>query len=484
MASLFGQDIPFLDAAYRPRPQQEDTGGQSFMRAYQFAQQQKLKERELSMQEALLPSQVKLNQLHSDSLALDIAAKTNLADSLVNTKKGEALLSDKLATIDWTDPKARADIWSIGKQYPDLLNAPIWNKIQENFINSDKAATQAEHYQSLYEISSGRLGLEKERNQTLADIAEAKNNLQQARNETEKQHWQSMADVAEAKNKLLELRLNSGTATQQDINAAQALRDEAEKFRISGDVEGYQKKIRAAEMLETHVAPKGVVSQMGYDDQGRPIMTTSVGGVQQPTVGTQTIAQGKQISFEVATEGINDVLSKLRPTDVGVAGVGGEHIFDRWLGQIDPKFVSGQRVSARRALGALSETLYQALSPERIGGSGFSNKDADRLKAIAGTVEASHSYPELVSGLNEIRGIIKDRSRVYAERTGTPVPDFAKTPEEIRADHVKRLNAIQKAVDDFTMTYEQANAEKAALEQKTADSLKRFHRIEASFKKQ
>jgi hypothetical protein len=172
----------------------------------------------------------------------------------------------------------------------------------------------------------------------------------------------------------------------------------------------------------------------------------------------------------------------LRPSDVGVAGVAGEQIFDRWLGQVKPDVVSGQRVSNRRALGALTETLFQALSPERIGGSGFSNKDADRLKAIAGTVEAAHSYPEIVSGLNEIRGIIKDRSRVFAERTGQPIPDFAKEPDEIQKDYVNRLNALQKAVDNFTMTREQADAEAKALAQKTADSLKRFHGIEATFK--
>ena len=480
MASLFGQEIEFLNAAYRPRPQQEDTGGQSFMRAYQFSQQQKLKDRELALQEQAAPGQLKLAQLHNDNLLLDIAAKTRLADAMTNAKAGEALLADQMATMDWTDQKQRAAIWSIGKKYPDLLSTPLWSKIQENFINSDKAATQAERYQNMYEISQGRLGLEKERNQNLADIAEAKNQLSAARNETDKQHWQSMADVAEAKNKLLETRLNAGTPAQQDMNAAAALRKEAETLRASGDAQGYQDKIRQAGLLETHIAPKGVVSQMGYDDQGRPIMTTTVGGT--PTVGTQTIAQGKQISFEIAAEGINDILGKLRPTDVGVAGVAGEQVFDRWLGQVNPNVVSGQRVSNRRALGALTETLFQALSPERIGGSGFSNKDAERLKAISGTVEAAHSYPEIVSGLNEIRGIIKDRSRVFAERTGQTIPDFAKEPDEIQKEYVNRLNALQKAVDNFTMTREQADAEAKALAQKTADSLKRFHGIEATFK--
>lgn len=478
MAQLYG-NVPFLEAAYRQRPKQEDLS-HSFISAYQFAQQQKLEERKVASQETANALHNEATRMQIQNFGLDFIAKKRMADATLKVKQGYALLSEKMATIDWSDAKDRASIWEIGKQYPELIETPEWNRIQQNFINSDKAATQAERYQNMYEISQGRLGLEKERNQNLADIAEAKNQLAAARNETDKQHWQNMADVAEAKNKLLETRLDAGTPAQQDMNAAAALRKEAEALRASGDAQGYQDKIRQAELLETHIAPKGVVSQIGYDDQGRPIMTTTVGGT--PTVGTQTIAQGKQISFEVASEGITDILGKLRPTDVGVAGVAGEQVFDRWLGQVDPKMVSGQRVSNRRALGALTETLFQALSPERIGGSGFSNKDADRLKAIAGTVEAAHSYPEIVSGLNEIRSIIKDRSRVFAERTGQPIPDFAKEPAEIQKDYVNRLNALQKAVDNFTMTREQADAEAKALAQKTADSLQRFHGIQATFK--
>jgi hypothetical protein len=255
----------------------------------------------------------------------------------------------------------------------------------------------------------------------------------------------------------------------------------AESFRLKGDTANYQLHKERADQYRSLAIPKGVVSQMGYDDQGRPIMTTSVGGAQ-PTVGTQTMTQQKQISFEMATEGINDIVSKLRPSDVGVAGVAGEQVFDRWLGQIDPKLVSGERVTNRRALGALRENLFQALSPERIGGSGFSNKDAERIKEIASSLEAAHSYGEVVTSLNTIRGIIRDRSRVYAERTGQPVPDFAKKPEELQTEYVNRLNAIQKALDNFTITREQAETEGKEAAARAADALKRFHGINASFK--
>lgn len=439
MASLLGVDYPFLDAAYRPQPQQEDTGYHSFM----AARQQKLAERQQAFEEQktsmLLPMQMEASRMQMQKASLDLIESKRKADAALNVKAGNALLAEKMATIDWSDPKDRASIWEIGKQYPDLIDSPEWNRIQQNFINSDKAANEAEKY---------------------------KNQLQLM-----EQRYQLLKDKGEA-----------GTATQQDIEAAQKLRRQAEALRQAGDTQGYQDRIRQAELLETHVAPKGVVSQMGYDDQGRPIMTTTIGGTQQPTVSTQSIAQQKHISFEMATEGINDIMSKLRPTDIGVAGVAGEHVFDRWLAQINPQFESGQRVSNRRALGALRETLFQALSPERVGGSGFSNKDAERIKEIASSLEAAHSYPEVRDSLNTIQGIIKDRARIYAERTGTPVPDFAKSPDEIQKDYVNRLNAIQKAVDNFTMTREQADAEAKALAQKTAESLRRFHGIEATFK--
>ena len=414
--------------------------GQAIASSFLAARQQKLREREQAVseeqQQQMMPLRMEALRMQQQAAGLELAEHKRKADAALQTKAGFALLADKMATIDWSDPADRASIWSIGAKYPDLLDSPEWNRIQQNFINSDKAQIGLENANRMLE-------LQKERNKLLED--------------------------------------KQGTATMQDINAAQKLRQQAEALRSAGDTIGYQDKIRQAELLETHVAPKGITIQTGTDDQGRPITTTQIGGGA-PTTGTQTMAQQKQISFDTAVEGINDVLGRLRPADVGVAGVVGENVFDRWLGQIDPSVVSGKRVSNRRALGALRETLFQALSPERIGGSGFSNKDAERIKEIADSLGAAHSYGEVATSLNEIRDTIRDRARIFAERTGQPIPESAKTEDELRLGYLRRREALQKAVDNFTMTQEQANEQGKSLQERLAESLKRYHGIEADFK--
>jgi len=143
MAGALGVDFPFLDAAYRQRPAADDSGGRSFMQAYQFAQQQKLAQRKQAMEEQqqsmLLPLQTEALRMQTQANALNLIESKRKADFALNVKSGNALLAEKMATIDWSSPADRASIWEVGKRYPELLETPEWNRIQQNFINSDKA---------------------------------------------------------------------------------------------------------------------------------------------------------------------------------------------------------------------------------------------------------------------------------------------------------------------------------------------------------
>lgn len=213
-------------------------------------------------------------------------------------------------------------------------------------------------------------------------------------------------------------------------------------------------------MIESHLSPKGVQVQTGYDDQGRPIFTTNVGGGN-ATVGTQTAAQQKQIGYDIAIQGIGDVLKNLRPEDVGVRGVVGEMISDKYLAQIDPSFANQPRIEKRAALRALREQLIQSISAEPSGR--FSNKDVQRIGELASGLEASTSLPELKTKFGELKYVLSSRSRTYAERMGLPVPDFTKTADEIKTEYSAKRAALQKAVEvDHTLTAEQANAESKA----------------------
>lgn len=435
MASLLGQDIPFLDAAYRPRAPMPDTGGESFFKGWQRAQEEKKLALEQQQQAVMLPLQQKQAQLQIQGAALDLTQKTRMADAAINIKAGQAALADKLASIDWSNTTDRASVWEIGKQYPDLLSTPIWEKVQENFINSDKASAQALHYRNL-------------------------------------------SEEANARALFLQAKLDMGTPAQQDLSAASRLRQEAESLRASGNAIGYQDKIRQAEILETHLAPKGITVQTGVDDQGRPITTTSIGGGGgAPTTSTQSRAQQQTINSEIAVEGINDIMSKVTASDVGVRGVVGEQVFDKWLSQVDPTLASQPRVESRTALRALRENLFAAMSAERTSGTGFSNKDAERIKELASGLEASTSYPDLVSRMGEIRRLLSERTKVYAQRTGQPVPDFAKSPAEIKSDYETARAAIQQDVRENRITNTQGQADMQRLYQRAVESLRRFHGI-------
>lgn len=468
--------IPFLEAAYRPRPVMEDTGGQSFMRSFQAAQQVGMQQKELALRTAMMPLQIEVMRMQQIANILGLIEAKRKADTALQIKGGNALLAEKMAKIDWSSPSDRASIWEIGKKFPELLETQEWNRIQQNFINSDKAAAQAEHWKNLYELGQSRIEMESERNTNLSAIAEARLKLQEARTDDQRLHWQQMVDLAEAKNKLLETRIGAGTATQQDMAAAQKLRQEAETLRAAGDAQGYQDKIRQAELLETHIAPKGITVTTGTDDQGRPITTTTVGGGA-PTTSTQSIAQQKTIQNENAIEGITAVLSKVTPADVGVRGVLGEQVVDKWLTQIDPALASKPRIENRTALRALRESLFAAMSGERASGTGFSNKDAERIKELASGLEASTSYPDLVARMSEIRSIIKQRTKVFAERTGQPVPEFAKEPEELKDEYEKRRLQIIKDVQENRLTREQGQAELQRIYDQLSSSLFRFHNL-------
>lgn len=476
MAQLYG-NVPFLEAAYRQRPKQEDLS-HSFISAYQFAQQQKLEERKVASQETANALHNEATRMQIQNFGLDFIAKKRMADATLKVKQGYALLSEKMATIDWSDAKDRASIWEIGKQYPELIETPEWNRIQQNFINSDKAATQAERYQNMYEISQGRLGLEKERNQNLADIAEAKNQLAAARNETDKQHWQNMADVAEAKNKLLETRLDAGTPAQQDMNAAAALRKEAEALRASGDAQGYQDKIRQAELLETHIAPKGISIQQGVDERGQPTSNITIGGVQQPTTATRTGAQQKEIGYEMAVQGINDVLKKIGPSDVGISGFVGENVFDKWLSSFSeavggPSYGSGTRVPNRTALRNLRELLFQAFSPERLSGSGFSNKDVARLNELANGLDPAKGYDYVRGSLMEMRRLITERAKVQSSQSGQPLDDAFRTTDEIISNYNSAVQQITESVKANRLTPQQGFEQAQKLHRSMLESLQR-----------
>lgn len=139
MASLFGQDISFLDQAYSPKPTSE-TGSASFFKGWQMRQQQQQLQMEQQKQAVMLPLQQKAAELQLQGSALDIVAKTHQAEYSVQQKAGEAELSQALANTNWENPIDRSKLWGIVAKYPVLGETKMWVDAQKQMEISDQAA--------------------------------------------------------------------------------------------------------------------------------------------------------------------------------------------------------------------------------------------------------------------------------------------------------------------------------------------------------
>lgn len=374
----------------------DNSGFTSFMQGRESA----LKERQLRIQEFEAGLQQKLQAIDVQKGMADLKTKIDL-------QQGQAELSQAMADIDYSNPHDRKRIWEVGARHPALVPT-IDNIEQRLFLAHDVAAQKAKY-------------------------------------------WEDQATFRGQQLELAKQKAEAGPAAVQTAEKVSGLRKRAEQARISGNTEEYQSLNNEADLLQQTMQKSGLQIQFG---PGNEILSVTTGV---PTVATQSQVQSKNIAYQNAVQGINDVLGKLRPSDVGVQGVLGEQVFDKWLSQVNPALASGERIQNRTALRNLREILFSSLSPERIGGSGFSNKDAERIKELASGLEASTSYPDLQNRLSEIKSVINDRVRVNAQALGQPVPDFVKSPLEITNEYESFKAKMKQDWKENRRTQEQAD---------------------------
>jgi hypothetical protein len=243
---------------------------------------------------------------------------------------------------------------------------------------------------------------------------------------------------------------------------------------MDGDTKRGQALLDEAEHRESFFKQHGTTVQMGYDDQNRPIFTTTTGGAGQqtkPTVGFQTKSQIALTKYANATQLIAGLSKSLRPEDVGVKGVAGEWIVDRGLAQFYPGIANKDRIENRTALAMLRESLLREVSDD----TRFSNLDRQEISRILPSDGVFESYEDAMTRMGRVRQIIADRSKIYAERMGEPVPEFAMTPDDIQARYNKQLDAIQTEFKANRITAEQANAEAKAAYERSIETLRRYH---------
>jgi hypothetical protein len=251
----------------------------------------------------------------------------------------------------------------------------------------------------------------------------------------------------------------------------------AEEARVKGDVESYQKHKARAEENRLNATPKTSTTETRVGPEGTVVTQTY--GARAPGKTTPAAVE-KSISYETALEAINDVMHKLKPGDVGVAGWVGEHVFDRWLSSIveatgGQAVGSNERVSDRTAIRNLRELLFQAFSPERLSGTGFSNADVKRLNELANGLDPSKGYAYNMQAFADMRDLIVARAKTQGERTGQPAGGALKTADQIISDYNSAITNLKRMVDENRVTPTQAYEQHLQLHKQMQDALQRFH---------
>jgi hypothetical protein len=217
------------------------------------------------------------------------------------------------------------------------------------------------------------------------------------------------------------------------------------------------------------VTNKGRSIYMGQDEQGRPIFQMSEGGatpIGKPTVATQSMAQGKQLQYQNATELMNWLEKNLKPEHVGVSGKTGEFLVDKTLAQILPNVANRERINVRSTL-----DMAQGLAREIVDSpSGrFSNVERDAILGALPSTGMFESYPDAIARLQRAKEVLRSRGKVYSTQLGQSVPTWALSKEEVKDRYQRgKLSGLKPEDPKF-------KAAGYLTEDDALDALQRFH---------
>lgn len=435
---------------FRPDPQTMQRGsqlGQGFAEAQQKSEQNKSGQDIASALQGLTPEEQRAkitsnpgwmanprtapiisNILRGQQQQLTMARDVAVTDSMTQQKAGEAMLATTIADIarngSWTDPTARAKAWQVATKYPALMDTPAWKQTTDQFDKSDKA-----------QLAYDKL-------QTESDALKSKN------------------DITEERLKLASEKADQGSPAKRLLDEADQEEDLAKQARDSGNEAEFDRRTARANSLRESVNTHGEETvQTGFDDQGRPIVSVIKGGKgssTQGTVGTQSLAQQNIIRYGNSIDLINSLQKSLRPMDVGVAGIGGEMLGDKGLAQAFPQFANQKRISNRAVMTVVRDSLMKTMSDDS---RRFTTQDRMDVANSLPSNGAFESYADAMQKMTTAKNILIDRSRNYADRTGTPIPDYAKTKDEIVSGFQRKKNALIKAVQAGNLDQQEADAE-------------------------
>ncbi len=219
------------------------------------------------------------------------------------------------------------------------------------------------------------------------------------------------------------LKLQGGTPPESPVGKLQFDRSQALRRGDSDAV----KQIDAA--IQESLTNKGRSIYMGQDDQGKPIFQMTEGGAKPVTVATQSLAQGRDLQYQNATELMSWLQKHVKPEHLGVRGLAGELVVDKTLAQLVPEFADKDRISVRAALDA-AQGLAREIVDSPAGR--FSNVERDAILGALPSTGFAESFPNTQGRLQRAREMLASRGRVYAEKLGEPLPTWAMTQDQIR----------------------------------------------------
>lgn len=236
---------------------------------------------------------------------------------------------------------------------------------------------------------------------------------------------------------------------------ADVLMQQAEAARQVGNVELYQQLTeRANNRLAKTKPPSGQTIDVTMP--GGAAVRVSSGGVQ-PTTATQTVAQKKLISAENASRLIGNVLPQINLNTVGPIATVKNFTLDKAVGAFIPGVVDPERVDARSTLGHIREEVLRQISDDP--DNRFSESDRRTITDLVNGLQFNTNPDDVRIRLQNTQNILRDRSRTWAERTGTPIPDFTKSVDEVQSDYERQNAAIRKSVLERRITKQQGQAE-------------------------
>jgi hypothetical protein len=236
-------------------------------------------------------------------------------------------------------------------------------------------------------------------------------------------------------------------AAVRNADAIQAAGDEMRAALQANDTEAYQRAKERQDLIIEQSRKMGMTVTTDKDGNVKVEFGPAGGTPSTPTVATRTKMQETLVKYQNNDQAIDALANQLSPSMVGFQGVIGEFVVDRFLAQLDPSLVQGERVEGRTALRLLKEEMLRQVQedPSRFGG--IDRQEIEDIFPSTGTFE---SVQRSLHAMATIKEKFAMRAINAAHELQMPGPDWALKG--------LRRSAVLGLLKKGTINREEANA--------------------------